>query len=119
MIKKMKQDGELLDLFIKKEECDPILLDKYGRFFYYLSSKINIFEPEVSNFLIKNELNSEYPEGRNLLHALPIDFVYSGVLNAAARTVKALKGDKFAKALGLPFSRINKTWSPCGILDKL
>ncbi|MCO5383106.1 MAG: hypothetical protein NHB15_14365 [Methanosarcina barkeri] len=64
MIKKMKQDGELWDLFMKKEECAPILLDKYGRFSYYLSSQINIFEPEISNFRIKNELNSEYPEGR-------------------------------------------------------
>lgn len=82
----MKQDGELLDLYIKKEECDPILLDKYGRFSNYLSSKINIFEPEISNFRIKNELNSEYPEGRKFA-AYPIDFVCSGVLNTAARTV--------------------------------
>jgi hypothetical protein len=62
MIKKMKPDGELLDLYSKKEECDPILLDKYGRFSNYLSSQINIFEPEISNFRIKNGLNSEYPE---------------------------------------------------------
>jgi len=86
MIKKMKQDGELLDLFIKKEECNPILLDKYRRFPNYLSSQINIFEPEISNFRIKNELNSEYPEGRKFA-AFPIDFICSEVLNTPARTV--------------------------------
>ena len=36
--KKIMEDGELWDLFTKKEEYDPILLDKYGRFSYYLSS---------------------------------------------------------------------------------
>jgi hypothetical protein len=40
------------------------------------------------------------------MHALPIDFVCSEVLNTAARIVKALKGDKFAEAFGLPFPRI-------------
>ncbi len=77
MIKKIEQDEELWELFTKKEEYDPILLDKYGRFSYYLSSQINIFEPEVSNFLIKNKLNSEYPEGRKFAVCLThdIDFV--------------------------------------------
>jgi hypothetical protein len=48
MLNKIGQDKELWDLFTKKEEYDPILLDKYGRFPYYLSSHRNIFEPEIS-----------------------------------------------------------------------
>ena len=114
MIKKMEQDGELWKLFTKKEEYDPILLDRYGRFSYYLSSQRNIFEPEVSNFLIKEGLNPEYPERRKFAVCLThdIDFVYPGMLNTAARTVKALKKGQFVQASILPFSRINKNWSP-------
>ena len=70
----------------KKEEYAPILLEKYGRFSNYLSSQRNVFEPEVSNFLIKNELNPEYPEGRKFVVCLThdIDFVCPGMLNTAA-----------------------------------
>lgn len=114
MIKKLEQDEDLWELFTKKEEYDPILLDKYGRFPYYLSSQRNVFDPEVSDFLIKNGLNPEYPEGRKFAVCLThdIDFVCPGILNTAARTVKALKRGQFAQASVLPFSRINKTWSP-------
>ena len=41
-----------------------------------------------------------------------IDFVCPGMLNTATRTIKALKKRQFAQAYILPFSRINKTWSP-------
>jgi hypothetical protein len=34
------------------------------------------------------------------------------MLNTAARTFKALKKGQFAEASMLPFSRINKNWSP-------
>lgn len=114
LIKKVKQDKELWELFTKKEEYDPILLDKYGRFSYYLSSQRNVFEPEVSSFLIKNGLNPEYPDGKKFAVCLShdIDFVCPGMLNTAARTIKALKKGQFAQASILPFSRINKTWSP-------
>jgi len=111
---KIMEDRELWDLFTKKEEYDPILLDKYGRFSYYLSSQRNIFEPHVSKFLIKNGLSFEYPEGRNFAVCLThdIDFVCPGMLNTAARAVKALKRGQFVQASILPFSRINKTWNP-------
>ncbi len=114
MLKKVEQNKELWELFTKKEEYDATLRDKYGRFPYYLSSQRNVFEPEVSEFLLKNGLSPEYPEGRKFAVCLThdIDFVYTGVLNTAARTVKALKKGQFAEASLLPFSRINKTWSP-------
>ncbi|HHV24334.1 MAG TPA: hypothetical protein GXX65_07295 [Methanosarcina sp.] len=93
MIKKMEQDEELRELFTKKEEYGPIRLDRYGRFSYYLSSQRNVFEPEVSNFLIKEGLNPEYPEGRKFAVCLThdINFVYPGIMNTAARTKKLSK----------------------------
>jgi hypothetical protein len=110
----MKPDKELWELFTKREEYDPVHLDKYGRFSYYLSSQRNIFEPEVSSFLIKNDLNPEYPEGKKFAVYLThdIDFVCPGMLNIAARTVKALKRGQFAQTSILPVSRINKSLSP-------
>ncbi len=58
LIKKVKQNKELWELFTKREEYDPILLDKYGKFSYYLSNQRNIFEPEISSFLIKKRSES-------------------------------------------------------------
>lgn len=111
---KLEQDQELWELFTKKEEYNPISLDKYGRFPYCFSNQRDIFEPKVSSFLIKNGLNPEYPEGKKFALCLThdIDFVCNGVLNTAARTVKALKKGHFAEASILPFSAINKTWNP-------
>lgn len=114
VFKKIEQDREQWELFTKKEEYDPTLLDKYGRFPYYLSNQRNVFEPEVSDFLIKNGMNPEYPEGRKFAVCLThdIDFVCTGMLNTATRTVKALKKGQFVEASILPFSRINKRWNP-------
>jgi peptidoglycan/xylan/chitin deacetylase (PgdA/CDA1 family) len=110
----MLEDAELWELFTKKEEYDPILLDKYGRFSHYTSKQRNIFEPDVSSFLVKNGLSPEYPEGRNFAVCLThdIDFVCPDMLNTAARTVKALKKGQFTEASMLPFSRINKACNP-------
>ena len=110
----MEQDEELWELFTKTEEYGPIRLDRYGRSSYYLNSQRNVFEPEASNFLIKEGLNPEYPEGRKFAVCLThdIDFVYPGIMNTAARTIKALKKSQFVQASILPFSRINKSWSP-------
>jgi peptidoglycan/xylan/chitin deacetylase (PgdA/CDA1 family) len=114
VLNKIGKDKERWDLFTKKEEYDPIFLDKYGRFPYYLSNHRNIFEPEISNFLIQNGLNPEYPEGKKFAVCLThdIDFVCTGMLNTATKTLKALKNGHFVEASMLPFSRINKKWSP-------
>jgi hypothetical protein len=114
VLKKVEQNIELWDLFTKKDEYNAALLDKYGRFPYYISSQRNVFEPKVSEFLLKNGLSPEYPEGRKFAVCLThdIDFVFTGVLDTAARTLKALKKGQFSEASTLPFSRINKTWSP-------
>ncbi len=114
LIKKIEEYRALWELFTKKEKYDSILLDKYGGFSYYFSSQRSVFEPAVSDFLIKNELSPEYPEERKFAVCLThdIDFVCPGMLNTAARAVKALRKGQFAQVSILPFSRINGTWSP-------
>jgi hypothetical protein len=42
----LKQNKELWDLFTRREEYNPPILDQYGRFPYYLSKHRNVFEPE-------------------------------------------------------------------------
>jgi hypothetical protein len=75
MIDTLKQNKELWDLFRRKEEYNPLFLDQYDRFSYYLSKHRNILEPEVSKFLIENGLNLEveYPEGKNFAVCLTQD----------------------------------------------
>ncbi|MGA9187625.1 MAG: hypothetical protein WB014_03465 [Methanosarcina sp.] len=112
MIKKIEQDEGLWELFTKKEEYDPILLDKYGRFSYYLSSRINIFEPEVSNFLIKNKLNSEYPEERKFAVCPTHRFCMPWNTEYRGQNRKSSQRGSVCRSLDPSFSRINKTWSP-------
>jgi hypothetical protein len=106
----MKQNKEMWDLFTKIEEYDPVLLEKYGSFSYYMNSQKNIFESEVPSFLIKNGMNSECPKGKKFVACLTydIDFVCPRTLSTAARTLKALKKGQFLRTSTLSFSRINK-----------
>jgi hypothetical protein len=73
MIEKLKQNQELWDLFTRKEEYNPEQLDKYNRFTYAFSSYKNILEPKVSKFLVKNGLETDYPENKKFAVCLTHD----------------------------------------------
>jgi len=73
LIEKLRKDNRLWDLFTRKEEYSPPFLDKYKRFGYYLSNNKNIFEPEVSRFLVNAGLKVEYPGERKFAIALSHD----------------------------------------------
>ncbi len=60
----LKEEKEIFDLFVKKEEYNPIFEDQYERFPYYMSKYRNVFEPEVSKYLFENGLSVEYPDGK-------------------------------------------------------
>ena len=59
MIEILKQNKNVWDLFTKREECNPSILDQYDRFSNYSSKHRNVLEPEVSKFLIENGLDVE------------------------------------------------------------
>lgn len=63
MIKLLREDPDLFDLFARREEYRPGLRDSFGRFPYYLSEHRNIFDPVVSRFLHGQGMRFEYPEG--------------------------------------------------------
>lgn len=114
MIELLKQNGELWDLFTRKEEYNPLLLDQYDRFPYYLSKHRNIFEPAVSKFLIENGLSFEYPEGKKFAVCLThdIDVVYLSKSSIILNTAKSLKECQFKSALKIPFYNIREKYNP-------
>jgi len=110
----LKQNKELWDIFTRREEYNPPIVDRYDRFPYHLSKYGNILEPEVSKFLVENGLNTEYPEDKQFAVCLThdIDTVYSPKLNIAYNTAKSLAQCQIKKAIKLPFSNLNKKWNP-------
>jgi peptidoglycan/xylan/chitin deacetylase (PgdA/CDA1 family) len=115
MIEKLKQNKELWELFTRKEEYNPLMLDQYDRFPYYLSKHRNIFEPEVSKFLMKNGLEVEYPEGKKFAVCLShdIDVVYLSKLSIILGAAKSLLiQHQIKSAFKMLFYNINKKWNP-------
>ena len=88
----IKENNELFDLFVKNEEYSPLFLDKYQRFPYYLSKYRDIFNPKVSEFLVKKGLRIEYPEKRKFAVCLTHDI-------DAVRLSRSEVGYFFASAL--------------------
>ena len=114
MIEVLKQNKELWDLFTRREEYSPLLLDQYNRFPYYLSKHRNIFEPEVSKFLIENGLKVEYPEGKQFAVCLThdIDGVYLPKVNVIYNATKSLIRHQIKSAFKMLFNNISKKWNP-------
>ena len=116
MIELLKQNKELWDLFTRKEEYNPLLLDQYGRFPYYLSKHRNILEPEASKFLVENGLKVEYPEGKKfavcLTHDIDVVYPYTSKLGILYNAAKSLKERQIKNAFKMPFNNINKKWNP-------
>ena len=44
MMEKLKQNEELWNLFTRREEYSPLMLDRHERFQYHFSKYRNIFE---------------------------------------------------------------------------
>jgi len=110
----IKLNKELWDLYTRREEYNPILLDRYGRFPHYMSKSRNVFEPEVSRFLIDNGLEIEYPDNKKFAVCLShdIDIVNSPKISLIWDAVRSLYHYKIKEALKRPFYKINKNWNP-------
>lgn len=114
MFEALKDNKNLWDLFTKKEEYKPLILDKYQRFPYYLSKSRNVFKPEVSNFLIQNGLKVEYPNSKRFAVCLThdIDLVYFTKLRLIGEAALSLRKLQFGKSLRISMSNINKKINP-------
>jgi peptidoglycan/xylan/chitin deacetylase (PgdA/CDA1 family) len=112
----LKQNKELWDLFTRKEEYNPLILDQYLRFPYYLSKRRNILEPEVSKFLVENGLNVDYQDGKKfavcLTHDIDVVYPYTSKLSIMYNTAKSLMQHQIKNVFKTLFSNINKKWNP-------
>ncbi|AKB83894.1 hypothetical protein MSBR3_3316 [Methanosarcina barkeri 3] len=101
------------DLFTKREEYDPVLIEKYESFSYYINGQKNSFESEVPSFLAKNGMNPECPKRKKFVACLTYDinFVCLWALNTASRNLKALKKGHFLRTSTFSSSRVKKVRS--------
>jgi peptidoglycan/xylan/chitin deacetylase (PgdA/CDA1 family) len=110
LINTLKQKRDLWDLFTKKEEYYPSFLDEYQRFPYYLSKYRSILEPRVSEFLVENGFNLEYPEDKEFAVCLSHDvdsvsysklwfYVARSLVNYQTKGVLKTAFNKMAKKL--------------------
>lgn len=117
MIKLLKENEHLWDLFTRKEEYNPPFLDKYQRFPHYLSKDRNVLEPKVSDFLIRNGLKVEYPDAKRFALCLThdIDNVYPSklrtVYKSARSFLKRQPNISSAKLSSLVNRRSNPLWN--------
>ncbi len=114
MIEVLKSNKRLWELFTRKEEYTPLLLDQYQRFPYYLSKHRNVLEPEVSNSLIQNGLKVEYPNGKKfaVCPTHDVDAIYPSNLTIAYEAVQALRKLQISKSLKMLLGQVNKHINP-------
>ena len=91
-LEQIKSRPELWDHFTRKEEYNPEFRDQYDRFPYYLSKTRDIFEPNVSEFLIDSGYKPEYPDGKKFAVCLThdIDIVFRTIPGRGFQVAKSL-----------------------------
>ena len=110
----LKSNEKLWDLFTKKEEYNPPALDRHQRFAYCLSKHRNVLEPEVSDFLIRNGLKFEYPDGKKFAVCLThdVDIIYMAKLRLPYETVAKLLKSQIKNAFKIVLRNFYKQFNP-------
>ena len=114
LIDKLRAEPEIWELFTKREEYNPLFLDQYERFPYYLSKHANLMEPTVSKYLIDNGLNPAYPDGKKFAVCLThdIDVIKQGFRNCAFESAKSAVKGNYRNSMRYAFSVLNKKRHP-------
>jgi len=108
----IKSRPDLWDHFTRKEEYNPEFRDQFGRVPYYLSKTRDIFQPDVSRFLIESGYKPEYPDGKKFAVCLThdIDSVYRTIPGRGFNLAKSVyKRDKneFSRSIKGAFNKRN------------
>jgi peptidoglycan/xylan/chitin deacetylase (PgdA/CDA1 family) len=121
MIELLKENENLWDIFTRKEEYDPPLLDKYQRFPSYLSKNRDILEPKVSEFLIRNGLKVEYPDDRKFAVCLThdIDILRFSKSKMVYEMAKSLKRGNFGKPFRIFLNQLSERLNPLWNFDQI
>ena len=114
LLEKLREDKRLWDLFTRREEYNPRFTDRYRRFNYFLSGNRNIFEPEVSQYLIDRGLKIEYPEARKFAVCLThdVDNVFFTRRGLVIQWVDALRGKNIAGAFKILLYNRSRNLNP-------
>jgi peptidoglycan/xylan/chitin deacetylase (PgdA/CDA1 family) len=93
MIERLQPHTDLWDLYTRKEEYQPLFLDKYKRFLQCQTQNREIMVPRVSEFLARTAPPLEFPEGKEFGVCLThdIDLVYESLPNKLIGHLVALK----------------------------
>ncbi len=110
MIETLKQNKELWELFTKREEYNPTILDRYQRYPYRISKHKNVLEPEVSKFLLENGLEVGYPEGKKFAVCLThdIDTLYPSKSSTIYCAIRSLRCGQTKNAFKILLSNIKR-----------
>lgn len=115
MMEIIRADARLWSLYSCEEEYEPLITDKNGRFQHYLSQNHNVFEPEVSKYLINNGVRFEYPDDHRFALCIThdIDVVYErSVFKKGLKILKTIKSGTMREGVKLateiPFKK--KPW---------
>jgi peptidoglycan/xylan/chitin deacetylase (PgdA/CDA1 family) len=73
ILKKIRQNEDLWNLYTRIEEYSPQNLDQYQRFIYAYSTHKGILEPSVSQHLVDNGYKIEYPDHKQFAVCLTHD----------------------------------------------
>lgn len=93
----LKEDPKIWEYFSKKEEYLPRDLGSHERFSYANSAYKNIFEPDVSKYLLQKGFKVEYPNKKKFAVCLThdVDDIYPPLKHLMLSSFYCLKGLNF------------------------
>lgn len=113
MIELLKSNEKLWNLFTKKEEYNPSMLDKHQRFSYHFSEHKNVLDPEVSKFLVENGFEFFWPDDKKFAVCLThdIDNIYPSWKYRYFTSLKLGLKFRFKEALNRFLKEENPYWN--------
>ena len=96
----IKKRGDLWDLFTRKEEYNPIKLDRHDKFTYNLASQRDIMDPVVSTYLVNSGFKMNYPDDKKFAVCLThdVDDIYPPLSHSILSSLYCVKDLDFARA---------------------
>jgi peptidoglycan/xylan/chitin deacetylase (PgdA/CDA1 family) len=119
----IRSNASLWDLYAKVEEYNPQHLDEHDRFLYKYSNQNNILEPTVSEFLVQQGMNIDYPDnyefGICLTHDVDTVFLSKkrALYEAARRGIRFRIKQATKMLMGGVSKHYNPRWNFNQIMD--
>jgi hypothetical protein len=106
------RNKDLIDLFVAKQEYEG-RRDQYGRFIYQFSNNRDVLRPVVSDYLINNGFDVEWPENHRFAACLThdVDSVYPSwkyaFFTAAKFVLKLRPQESLGRVIGKISTRLD------------